>query len=280
LAFDPQQLIVNAATIDELLGSSYQPQLGQKENTDHAALKLASWCRSASSGDWRLFFKRIARDDLSIYEILSRFADVQYRPGVLEPAWLEDAKWIHEAFTNEFDCCQGLVSNVAMSFPFEKLFLAIVAIAEDKMIEKTTQSALALFSDHARNDLRHGLLKLLTELYAPLLYSKLVATLKKERADGKLPAAADSAGTVHFDKLIATLKESELDAIFTEKPVLLRLTATIVRQWIDVTAELVTRVHADIADIRTVMLQSTPNVKVHSIGGDSSFSIDGYCCCC
>lgn len=270
MAFDPQQLLVNAATIDELLGSSYQPQLGQKENTDHAALKLASWCRSASSGDWRLFFKRIARDNLSIDEILSRFADVQYMPGVLEPAWLEDAKWIHEAFTNEFDGCQGLVSNVAMSFPFEKLFLPIAAIAEDKMIEKTTQSALALFSDHARNDLRHGLLKLLTELYAPLLYSKLVATLKKESADGKLPAAADSAGTAHFDKLIATLKESELDAIFTEKPVLLRLTATIVRQWIDITAELVTRVHSDIADIRTVMLQSTPNVKVHSIGGDLS----------
>lgn len=270
MAFDPQQLLVNAATIDELLSSSYQSQLGQKENADRAALRLAAWCRSASSGDWDLFFKRIARDHLSIDEILPRLADAKYLPGALAPTWFEDAKWIHQAFAREFDGRQWWVSNASDSLPFEKLFLSVVAIAEEKMIEKTTQAALALFSDHSRKDLRHGLLKLLTELYAPLLYSKLVAILKKESADGKLPSAADSVGTTRFDQLIANLKESELDAIFTEKPVLLRVTATIVRQWIDTTAELVTRIHSDIAEIRTVITQSSPNVNVHSIGGDLS----------
>lgn len=270
MTFDPQQLLVSAATIDELLGSSYQPQLGQKENTDRAALRLAAWCRSASSGDWRLFSKRIARGHLSLDEILPLLADAQHLPEMLEPAWFEDAKWIHEAFNNEFDGRQLQVSNSSASFPFEKIFLKVVAIAEEKMIEKTTQSALALFSDQARNDLRHGLLKLLTELYAPLFYSQLVATLKKESADGKLPAAVDSAGTARFDQFIENLRESELDAIFTEKPVLLRLTATIVRQWIDTTAELVIRMHSDIADIRAVFTKSTPNVKVNSVGGDLS----------
>jgi type 2 lantibiotic biosynthesis protein LanM len=270
LAFDPQQLLVNAATIDELLGSSYQSQLGQKENTDRAALRLAAWCRSASSGDWDLFSKRIARDQLSLNEILSRLADAQHLSGVHTPAWLEDAKWVYEAIISKVDGHQWSASNAAASLPFEKLFLSVVAIAEEKMIGKTSQPALTLFSDHARKDLRHGLLKLLTELYAPLLYSKLVAILKKESTDGKLPSAAESAGTARFDQFIANLRESELDAIFREKPVLLRLTATIVRQWIDTTAELVTRVHSDITEIRTVITQSAPNVNVHSIGGDLS----------
>jgi len=270
LAFDPQQLLVNAATIDELLGSNYQPQLGQKENTDRAALKLAAWCRSASSGDWGLFFKRIARDHLSIEAILSRLSDARPLPEALPPAWFEDAQWIYKALTSELSDHQHFASNAEKSFPFEKLFFTVIAIAEERVIDQTTRSALALFSEEARKDLRNGLLKLLTDLYAPLLYSKLVAILKKERSDGKLPSAAESLGTDRFDQLIKELRASEFAATFTEKPVLLRLTATVVRQWIDTTAELITRLHSDISSIRAAITHSSPQVLVQAIGGDLS----------
>ena len=270
MAFDPQQLLINAATIDELLSSSYQPLIGQKENTDLAALRLAAWCRSASSGDWGLFFKRIARDHISIDEVLSRLANVRYFPGVLAPAWFEDAQWIYEALTSEFDDRQRFASNAAEQLPFEKLFFTIVSLAEAKVIDKTPQPALALFSDGARKDLRNGLLKLLTELYAPLLYSKLVAILKIESTDGKLPSTADSVSTDRFDQLIEDLRAGEFAAIFAEKPVLLRLTATIVRQWINTTAELIARLHSGIAEIRAAITHSAPDVKVQAIGGELS----------
>ncbi len=270
MAFDLKQLLVNAATIDELLSVRYQPQLGQKENTDRAALKLAAWCRSASSGDWGLFFKRIGRDSLSIDDILPRLADARHLPGTAAPTWFEDSQWVYQALTHGADHHQPLAVSAAEPLPFEALFLTVVTHAEAKMIGKTTQPALSLFGDSARIDLRHGLLKLLTSLYAPLLYSKFVAILKKGHPDGKLPPATDAAGTDCIDQLIKDLKANEFDSIFTEKPVLLRLTATIVRQWIDTTAELVNRTHADVAEIKALITQSAPSVKVQAIGGDLS----------
>ena len=102
MAFDLQELLIKAATIDELLGPNYEPQIGQKDSTDHAALRLAAWCRSASSGDWGLFFKRINRDKLSIDQVLSRFADVRHSPDTPQPAWFVDAQWVYQALTGEF----------------------------------------------------------------------------------------------------------------------------------------------------------------------------------
>lgn len=270
MTFDLQHTLLNAATIDELLGPNYQSQIGQKDSTDRAALRLAAWCRSASSGDWGLFFKRMSRDKLSADHVLSRFADVRYSPDASKPAWFVDAQWVHQALTDELGNDRLFLVDGSAPLPFEKLFYALVARAEISMIEKAAPQALDFFNDSARANLRTGLLKLLTDLYAPLLYSKFVAILKMNSPDGKLPASGTAASAAQFDRLIEDLRATELAAIFSEKPVLLRVTATIVRQWIDTTAELMTRLHSDIAEIRSVITHSAPNVKVQAISGDLS----------
>ena len=270
MTFDLQHILTSAATIDELLGPNYEPQTGQKDSTDRAALRLAAWCRSASSGDWGLFFKRISRDNLSIDQVLSRFADVRHSPDAPKPAWFVDAQWIYQALTGDFGSSQLFFVDGADPQPFEKLFYALVERAEINVIDKTEPQALALFNDSARLDLRIGLLKLLTDLYAPLLYSKFVGILKKHSPDGKLPISTATEGTDQIDRLVENLRATELAALFADKPVLLRLTATIVRQWINTTAELITRLHSDITDIRTVVTHSAPDVTVQAIGGDLS----------
>ena len=270
MVFDVQQFLISAATIDELLGPGYEPQIGQKDSTDRAALKLAAWCRSASSGDWGLFVNRITRDKLSFHQILSRFADAGHSPGTPQPAWFDDAQWTYQALTEERSNHELFPVDGAAPLPFERLFYALVERAEVKVIDKTAPQALALFLDSARANLRAELLKQLTDLYAPLLYSKFVAIVKIHSPDGKLPPSTTATGSDKFDSLIATLTTTELTAIFVEKPVLLRLTATIVRQWIDTTAELMTRLHSDISKIRAAITNSGPSVKVQTIGGDLS----------
>lgn len=270
MTFDLQRILTNAATIDELLGPHYEPQMGQKDSTDRAALRLAAWCRSAASGDWGLFFKRMSRNKLSVDQVLSRFAEVRHLPDAPTPAWFEDAQWTYQALTGAFGGSQLFLVDGAEPRPFEKLFYALVERAEINVIDKTEPQALALFNEAARLDLRVGLLKLLTDLYAPLLYSKFVAILKIHSSDGKLPAAAATTGTNQFDTLIEALRATELAALFADKPVLLRLTATIVRQWIDTTAELITRLHADITEIRADITHSAPDVNVQAVGGDLS----------
>jgi type 2 lantibiotic biosynthesis protein LanM len=270
MAFDLQELLIKAATIDELLGPSFQPLIGQKDSTDRAALRLAAWCRSAASGDWRLFFRRLNRDNFSVDRVLPKFADVRYSLDAQKPAWFVDAQWVHQALTREFGNRQLFLTDATEPLPFEKLFYVLVEHAEEKVIEETPKTALALFNDAARKDLRQGLLKLLTDLYSPLLYSKFVVALKEHSSDGKLPVSTAVTGTQNFDKFVDALRATQLDAIFAEKSVLLRLTATIVRQWINTTIELITRLHTDIAEIRAVITHSAPNVKVRAIGGDLS----------
>lgn len=270
MTFDMQRLLIKAATIDELLSPNYEAQIGQKDSTDRAALRLAAWCRSASSGDWGLFFKRIGRDNLSIDQVLTRFADVRHSPEAPQPAWFDDAQWTYQALTCDLGNDQLFLVEGGEPLPFEKLFYALVARAEVNVINKIDPQALALFNDSARLDLRIGLLKLLTDLYAPSLYGKFVAILKKHSLDGKLPASSETKGTDQFDRLVQDLRTTELAALFGEKPVLLRLTATIVRQWIDTTIELFTRLHCDITKIRTFITHSAPSIKVQAIGGDLS----------
>jgi hypothetical protein len=53
-----EQLIVRAATIDELLSGDFEALPGQKGDADLAARRLAAWCRSSASGDWALFSRR------------------------------------------------------------------------------------------------------------------------------------------------------------------------------------------------------------------------------
>ena len=270
MTFNIQQLFLNAATIDELLKPTYQAKTGQKDSTDRAALRLAAWCRSASSGDWGLFFKRINRDNLSMDQVLSRFACVRHSVDTPLPNWFVDAQWTYKALTGEFGDDQLFLVDGATSRPFEKIFYALVALSEAKVIEKSPPQALALFNDAARTDLRAGLLELLTDLYAPLLYSKFVDILKKHSPEGKLPTSTVTAGKVHFDTLIEDLRTTEFPVIFTEKPVLLRLTATIVRQWIEATAELINRLYVDIKQIRAVITHSASDIKVQEISGDLS----------
>lgn len=140
--FDLQQVLANAATIDELLGLDYEPQIGQKDSTDRAALRLAAWCRSASSGDWGQFFKRITRDALSIEQVLAKFADVRRAVDVPQPAWFVDAEWAYQALTGEFGNQEFFLVRETEPRPFEKLFYALVEQAEKKLSIKQSHKRL------------------------------------------------------------------------------------------------------------------------------------------
>lgn len=267
--FDLKSLLVTAASIDELMSPAYKAMVGQKDSSDRAALRLAAWCRSASSGDWSLFFTRLKRDGLSLETVIQKFSDVALQTESHQPDWYVDAQWIYAALTGELGCSQLFLTDKSAQ-PFEQLFYALVETAESQVKANTSGSARAFFNDYAIKDLRLGLLKILTELYAPLLYSKFVALLKTHSADGKLPPSADSKGNIQYDALIEQLRSSGLSAIFADKPVLLRLTATITRQWIDTTAELINRLATDIHEIKASLTHSSENVKAHAIGGDLS----------
>ena len=265
-----ERLIVQAATIDELLSDDFEALPGQKGDADLAARRLAAWCRSSASGDWSLFARRLERDRLSIGEVLAKFATVRRRASAPVPAWIDDAIWIEAALQSPRQDRDAIAApDQAEPCAFEHLFAPVVKQAE-ALLWAGIDGASNNLSDSARACLRHSLLKEVCSLSAPALYERFV----KARKAGATPADARETprdcGSSLYDRFISDMRGGGFRRLFEEKPVLLRLIASITRQWIETTREFVMRLDSDLAAIRRDILHSGAGSRVAKIEGDLS----------
>ena len=246
-----ERLIACAATIDELLSEDCEPLPGRKDDADHAARRLAAWCRSCASGDWALFDRRLRRDGLTLGEVLPRLATVRRWASASPPAWVKDAVWI-EAALQQARPSRGPkeVSAPIEPCPFEHLFMPVVEHAAALLWVDIDPRVRANLNDAACTCLSHALLKDLASLCAPALYERFDEARKTARSpDGALPSHHDG-GTVGYERFVAAMRAGGLRRLFEDKPVLLRLIATLTRQWIDTSRELVFRLGADLESMR------------------------------
>jgi type 2 lantibiotic biosynthesis protein LanM len=266
-----EQLIVRAATIDELLSDDFEPVPGQKGDADFAARRLAAWCRSCASGDWSLFGRRLDRDGLAIGQVLSRFANVRRKASASSPAWIDDAIWIETALRSPSKNAKPIAAlDQTEPCAFEHLFTPLVEQAEALVWSGIDARAVNNLKESARACLRLSLLNELSSLSTPAIYERFV---KARDASVALPDAAKpqhDAGTSRYDQFVAEMKTSGFRRLFEDKPVLLRLIASITRQWIDTSREFILRLDADLASIRRDILHSTSDRRVAKIEGDLS----------
>jgi type 2 lantibiotic biosynthesis protein LanM len=234
------QLAVRTATIDELLSDDFEVLTGQKGDTDAAARRLAAWCRAAASGDWALFARRLERDGLSFADVLGRLATVRRRPAATPPAWLADAEWIDAALAAEAPETADGPREGEEALAFEHLFAALADEAETRL---WSGLAAAAFAGMGRRSLRRGLVAQLSELCAAALFERFKA------ASG-------------YRGFVDDMRRGGWRRLFQQKPVLLRLMATLVRQWIAATRELVERLHADLPLLRRELLPTAAASRV------------------
>ena len=266
-----ERLIVRAATIDELLSDDFEPLPGQKGDTDLAARRLAAWCRSCASGDWSLFGRRLDRDGWTIGQALSRFATVRRKASASKPAWIDDAIWIEAALQSPTKNTKPIAAfEQTEPCAFEHLFTPVVEQAEALLWSDINARVFDNLNESARACLRLSLLKELSSLSTPAIYERFVLARK---ASGTPPAAAkpqQEAGTSRYDQFVAEMKAGGFRRLFEDKPVLLRLIASVTRQWIDTSREFVLRLDADLATIRRAILHVGADSRVAKIEGDLS----------
>ena len=245
------RLMVRAATVDELLTDGFEALPGLKTDADVAARRLAAWCRSAASGDWSQFERRLARDGWPLGRVLSQFATVRRAASAAVPGWVKDAIWIDTALYNR--TAAGIVDLSDREEPcaFEHLLVPVVDQADRMLWAATTAQASANLARSARGYLRSSLLKTLSGLFAPALYERFVNERK-------------------YDQFVADMKSGGFRRLFEDKPVLLRLAATLTRQWIDSSHELVSRLDTDLEAIRRDLLRTTTDAQVVRVDGDVS----------
>jgi type 2 lantibiotic biosynthesis protein LanM len=243
------RVLARAATIDELLSDAYQPLPGQKGDADLAGRRLAAWCRAAASGDWSLFAGRLQRDGLSIPDVLARFATVRRNPSVPAPEWMDDAAWIGAALHLPDE---PEPPHPGSDVAFDQLLGPAVRHAQTRLWAGVDPRFSTSLTDSAHADLRNALLTELSRLCAPALYERF--------------AEARTRG-VAYHEFVADMRARGFHQLFEDKPVLLRLMTSLIRQWIDTSREMITRLAADLPAIRLDLLGSEKPCRVTGIEG-------------
>lgn len=253
-----QRLIERAATIDELLSNDFEPLTGRKDDAELAARRLSAWCRAAANGDWAMFARRLERDHLSLPDVLARFATVRRNDSAPVPTWYTDAVWIAKELEGPgYD--KPARHTQAEGFAFEDLLLPVVQRAETLLWAKFDGAVADVFSKSARASLSRTLLGTLSDLCAAPLYE----AFSKDRSAG-------------FDKFVADMRAGGFRRLFEERPVLLRLIATLTRQWIDSSGEFARRLGDDLQTLRRDFPQPGADTRVTDVeGGRSDRHNDG-----
>jgi type 2 lantibiotic biosynthesis protein LanM len=260
------RLILRAATIDEILSEDFETLPGQKGDADRAARRLAAWCSACASGDWLLFSRRLERDGLALPQVLARFATVRRRPSTPPPAWLEDAIWIEAALQGPGEEPGAMTRpRGAARFPFDDLFAPVVEQAEARLWASVPAPVAENLNSSARAGLRQLLVKALCDLCAAALYERF-----KARRAGAAAGPEGRAATSIYDQFAADMRNGGFRRLFEDRPVLLRLIASLTRQWLATSREFVTRLDADLAAIRQDILPGDSAGRVARIGGGLS----------
>ena len=152
---------------------------------------------------------------------------------------------------------------------FKSLFLPLVAQADNLLWLGIEPRVLDLFNEFGRASLRHILLRALSDLCAPALYERFSAA-RKTMAARRYRRRRTHGNVSTYANFIESMREHGLRQLFTDKPVLLRLIATVVRQWITTSREFLLRLDTDLDDIRSEITCSTTRSRIKTIEGNLS----------
>ena len=243
-------LINRAATIDELLSDDFEAMPGEKDHAGFGQRRLAAWCQSAASGDWSLFGRRIERDGLDSASVLARLTAVRRKPTAPMRLWAADAAWILPALEGTTSkSATELFGLKAEPVAFEHLLAGMVERAAALLQSGLGDKTAANLNAPAYDCLRRALLTELSELVAPAFYERFTA-MRNAAEPGGLP---QDSRTSLYEKFVAEMRAGGFRQLFEEKPVLLRLISTVVRQWIETSREFIQRLDADLPSIRSAV---------------------------
>lgn len=264
-----KQIYLRAATFEEILSNEFEDLPGQKEHSNLAASRLAAWCQSTASGDWHLFSKRLKRDNLDIEKVLRRFSTVKPVSNST-PRWAEDMQWVMQSLetpASEFIVKQW--HKRATQLPFQDLFLTCIEKATKEVTSNLSSDPAKHFSKDGFIGLQALLLKQLIDLSSPILFSLFIKHIKTEAASNTT-LMIEATDNDLYSAFIQKLQDQGLKQLFIEKPVLLRLLASLIRQWITTTVSVLEHIESDFSEIISEFVSGDGPHHITEVIGDLS----------
>lgn len=255
---DLAEVAARAATLSERLTGP--AGISTPDGEARANSRLARWAHAAAGGDPAMLERRLKWDGISLAQARDTLSTLSPAPALGQlPEWATTAGEIMDqamaiAVGGWHDPLPAPV-DPAEPLPFEELLLPAVLLARYRFASRLA-SLLGKTPDPlspaAKRDLERALLDRLCTLAAPALYAEFARTVPVGRGLRRFftgHATGDGTSTYYRAMVTATLGAG-LAPIFASYPVLARLLATAIDQWVDTTTELVLRVAADNADLR------------------------------
>ena len=235
LTTEQRRLLDNAATIDERFSLGFASQSGSDKSVDIAIARLEAWCSASAGGDWQLFERRLAMDRLECSEALAQLGGSDWSRCQQLPDWIDQAVRIRAAIDHA--CTTGLVAKLSATDkppPFMEVIGGLIAWAMDQLEDRLLRPVLEIITDEARVALGAEIALRISELCAPHLWERFSST------------HATAAGKVRsYNQFASEMQSCGFGALLDKRPVLARLLATSVHQWIDATSEFLGRLGDD-----------------------------------
>src|SRR5262249_809436 len=229
-------------------------------DADLTAQRMAAWRRACAAGDASLFARRLTRDGLSPVEIENRLACSQRRASAPYPRWIEDSIWIEQAFKE----AGQTEPNDPPVYPFQHLFTALIGRAEALVWSGVDACACSYFDERARASLRHTLFAALSELCAPALYERF-AKSRDPAKSRDFDNLEKGTGKHKYCNFTVDQRSGASRHLSKKRPVVLRLSGVLTRQWIDATREFIDRLAADLPAVRRELINATASAKIIDI---------------
>jgi type 2 lantibiotic biosynthesis protein LanM len=141
--------------------------------------------------------------------------------------------------------------NSAAPLPFEKVWMPVLESARQRLVQRLADVGADCVSvdlhmtEEAYGALERDLLERLTTLGEQALYAEFSALRGNERELRLLLLGEMSRSSRRFDDFVAGLAGERLLPLFANYPVLARLVAVAVQQWVDATGEFLARLSLD-----------------------------------
>jgi len=245
------QIVEKSSTLFERLNNDRFEPAGSL-NESRITFRLNKWMQYVADGDPDLFEKRLAFDALKLESIRHVLDDVHLRNQEELPPWTQTLEAIikNAAYIDSED---------PKAPPFHQSLIPMVNTASNKLKEAISDLP-HLFTSSALSELEASLLRKLSGLCArtfalEMNVARLLGQLRGESAEDR-----------YQNFLQTRLGHPEaLLAFFMDYPVLARLVALVMDQWIVTTTELVFQLRVDLPEIQELFADNQPAGKVQGI---------------
>lgn len=252
-----KELLPDKAKPDLYLQVQYQADLANE--------RLQTWMTLTASDDHVLFEKRLSLAGLD-YELARFLLSNPQKPTIATlPTWTNTLNEIYEAVTSYTP--DFLHTNYLKTFsflgdhsplPFQEFFIPMVLLARKKL-QKKTRHLYHSFTTEAHKAMERALLTRLSDISAQILlveFNTFLAFLQITEGQD-LTSLKETGSRKHYLSFIHMLYQQGFHGILLEYPVLAKLMATLLNQWVANTALLIERINTDKPLIQEKFNQAT-----------------------